>query len=213
MNEIQKILVILSEVDVSDRGTFEIQFRGLQDGTLNLVLRNRFLEEIEGFVPNLSKEFEQKIKDLRAENSSLRGKLNYYTSIFGEHLLATAFRSKKRFALTYFFQNATDSTRLNLIQVKERVKIQRDDGKEMEIDIVAQSKCARAVLVEVKKTQDKIGLNMVEDFQEKVEVYEKHFPEKTILSAYLSLGGFTAEAAQFCETHNIATATEIKHYL
>jgi len=113
VNEIQRILVILSKVDVIDRGTSDIQFRGLQDGTLNLVLRNRFEEEIEGFVPNFSQEFSEKIQALKAENRSLRGKLNYYAGIVGEHLLATAFRSKKRFALTEFFQNATDSTSLN----------------------------------------------------------------------------------------------------
>jgi len=213
VSEIQRILVILYKVDVIDRGTSDIQFRGLQDGTLNLVLRNRFEEEIEGFVPNFPQEFGEKIKELRAENRSLRGKLNYYAGIVGEHLLATAFRSKKRFALTEFFQNATDSTRLNIIQVKERVKIQRDDGKGMEIDIVAQSSCGREILVEVKKTQEKTGLNIVEDFQEKVEIYGKQFPQQIILPACLSLGGLTTKATQLCETHGIATATEIKHYL
>ncbi|MEN8214860.1 MAG: hypothetical protein ABFS56_00465 [Pseudomonadota bacterium] len=211
--EIQRILVILSEVDVIDRGTSDIDFRGLQDGTLNLVLRRRFEKEIEGFVPDFPQEFSDKIKELKAENRSLRGKLNHYAGIVGEHLLATAFRSKKRFALTEFFQNVTDNTRLNIINVRERIKIQRDDGKEMELDIVALSKCGRAILVEVKKTQEKTSLNIVEDFQEKVEVYRKQFPEKIILPACLSLGGFRTDAARFCETHGIATATEIKHYL
>jgi hypothetical protein len=116
----------------------------------------------------------------------------------------------------------TDNTRLNIINVKERVKIQRDDGKEMELDIVALSKrsngacdvqCGRAILVEVKKTEEKTSLNIVEDFQEKVEVYRKQFPEQIILPACLSLGDFRTDAARFCETHGIATATEIKHYL
>jgi len=49
------------------------------------------------------------------------------------------------------------------------------------IDIVAESKCGRVVLVEVKKTPAKTGLNTVEDFQEKVEAYRRLFPEKTIL--------------------------------
>jgi hypothetical protein len=213
VNEIKRILIILSEVDVIDRGTSDIQFRGLQDGTLNLILRHRFQEEIEGFLPNFPKEFEQQIEELNTKNRSLRGKLNYYAGILAEHLLATAFRSKKRFTLTEFFQSVTDGTRLNIILVKERVKIQRDDGKEMEIDIVAQSSCGREVLVEVKKTQKKMDLNVVEDFQEKVAVYQKRFPEAIILPAFLSLGGFIQEAEQFCETHGIATATEIKHYL
>jgi hypothetical protein len=83
----------------------------------------------------------------------------------------------------------------------------------MEIDIVAQSSCGREILVEVKKRQEKTSLNIVEDFQEKVEVYRKLFPEKIILSACLSLGYFKTDATRFCETHGIATATKIKHYL
>ncbi len=212
LTEIKRILVILSEVDVIERGGSDIQFRGLQDGTLNLVLRRRFEEEIEGFMPDFPKEFSDKIQHLQKENRSLRGKLNYYAGIVGEHLLATAFRNQKRFVLTEFFQNVTDNTRLNIINVKERVKIQRDDGKEMEIDIVAHSSCGRAILVEVKKTQEKIGLNIVEDFQEKVEVYRKQFPEHTLLPACLFLGGLRTEALQFCEAQGIAIATEIKHY-
>jgi len=90
----------------------------------------------------------------------------------------------ERFALSAFFQNAADTTRLNLIDVKERVHIQREDGKSMEIDIVANSNCGRVVLVEVKKTQDKTGFKTVEDFQEKVEIYKTLFPEKTILPFY-----------------------------
>jgi hypothetical protein len=206
-------LVILSEVDVIDSGTSDIDFKGLQDGTLNLILRHRFEKEIEGFMPNFPKEFDQQIEELSAKNRSLQGKLNHYAGIVAEHLLATAFRSKKRFALTDFFKNVTDGARLNIVLVKERVKIQRDDGKEMEIDIVAQSSCGREILVEVKKRQKKMDLNVVEDFQEKVAVYQKRFPEAIILPAFLSLGGFTQEADQFCETHGIATATEIKHYL
>jgi hypothetical protein len=38
-------------------------------------------------------------------------------------------------------------------------------------ELRSQNPCGRVVLVEVKKTQTKMGLNKVEDFQEKVEVY------------------------------------------
>jgi hypothetical protein len=82
----------------------------------------------------------------------------------------------------------------------------------MEIDIVANSNCGRVILVEVKKTQDKTGFNMVEDFQEKVEAYSTLFPEKTILPTFLSLGGFTKDAEQFCQEQNIATAEEIQYF-
>jgi hypothetical protein len=212
VNEIQKELIILWKIDVIDRGTSSIDFRGLQDGTLNLVLR-RFLEkEIEGFAPDFPKEFSEQIEKLKAENRSLRGKLNYYAGLYAEYQLAVAFRSQKRFAITKFFQNVKDTTRLNLIKVKERIKIQRSDGKTLEIDIVAESSCGRIILVEVKKRQQKSTPEMIDDFQEKVEAYQQQFPEALILPAFLSLGGFTKEAESFCEMKGIGMAERIVHY-
>ncbi|MDM8563308.1 hypothetical protein QUF54_08140, partial [Candidatus Marithioploca araucensis] len=112
--------------------------------------------------------------------------MNHYAGKFAEHILATAFRSRKRFALSKFFQNVLDTSPLNLQLVKERVLIQREDGKVMELDIVAESACGRVILVEVKKTQAPIGLNWIEDFQEKVEIYQSHFPNAIVLPAYFS---------------------------
>jgi hypothetical protein len=66
------------------------------------------------------------------------------------------------------------------------------------------------VLVEVKKTKTKMGLKTVSDFQEKVEIYGHFFSISLILPAFLSLGGFTEEALQFCQTQGIATAHRIE---
>ncbi len=212
VNEIQKELVILSKIDVIERGSAYIDFKGLQDGTLNLVLRRCFEKEIKGFVPDFPKEFSQAIEKLQADNRSLRGKLSYYTGIVGEHLLATAFRSRKRFALSEFFENVADTTELNLTKVRERFPLQRDDGKGMEIDIVAESDCGRVVLVEVRKKQVKSSLKDMEDFLSKVEAYKVLFPEKIVLPAFLSLGDFTGTAKPFCEAQGIGMAVEILHY-
>ncbi|MCK5525341.1 MAG: hypothetical protein KAI83_19610, partial [Thiomargarita sp.] len=100
VNEIQKELVILSKIDVIKKGASNIDFKGLEDGTLNLVLRRCLDKEIEGFAPNFSEEFSMIIEKLNTENRSLRGKLSYYIGIVGEHLLATAFRNRKRFRLS-----------------------------------------------------------------------------------------------------------------
>jgi hypothetical protein len=80
----------------------------------------------------------------------------------------------------------------------------------MEIDIVVESSCGRVVLVEVKKTQTKMGLNKIEDFQEKVDVYKTTFPDAIVLAAYLSLGGFTQEAGDFCLEYGIGVADKIE---
>jgi hypothetical protein len=212
LDQIQEKLVTLSEADLIDRGVADIEFRGLQDGTLNLILRNRFEKEIEQFEPpsDLKSEFKAQIENLRAKNRQLRGLLNNLSGKMAEYQLATAFRSRKHFALSVFFNNVNDNIALNIINVKERVIFQREDGKGMEIDVVAESKCGRFVLVEVKKTQTKMGLKTVSDFQEKVEIYGKLFSISLILPAFLSLGGFTEDALQFCQTQGIATACRIE---
>jgi hypothetical protein len=64
--------------------------------------------------------------------------------------------------------------------------------------------------VEVKKTQAKIGLTKVEDFQEKVDVYKTTFPDAIVLAAYFSLGGFTEEAGDYCLRHGIGVADKIE---
>jgi len=212
INQIQEKLLILSEADMIEQGVADIDFRGLQDGTLNLILRNRFEKEIKESGPNLKREFEKKIEALTTKNKQLQGQLNHLSGKIAEHLLATAFRSRKRFALSDFFHEVIDTTRLNIIEVRERVFIQRSDGKKMEIDVVAQSNCGRVVLVEVKKTQAKTGPTIVEDFQEKVEVYKKQFPDQKILPAFLSLGGFTEDARHVCQAHEIGWAETILHY-
>jgi hypothetical protein len=76
--QIQDKLIKMSEADVIERGVSDIQFRGLQDGTLNLILRNRFEEEIKLFNPSdlhsqepkfdLISEFKAQIKSLKSEN-------------------------------------------------------------------------------------------------------------------------------------------------
>jgi hypothetical protein len=88
VNEIQRKLVILSEADVIDRGVADIQFRGLQDGTLNLILRNRFEEEINQFAPDLKQDFRQQIQRLTTEKRQLQGMLNHLSGLLAERLLA-----------------------------------------------------------------------------------------------------------------------------
>jgi hypothetical protein len=111
--------------------------------------------------------------------------------------------------LSDFFQDVLETIRLNIVDVRERVIIQRDDGKNLELDVVAESKCGRVILVEVKNTQTQIGLNLVETFQEKVEVYGRLFPDKKILPAFLSLAGFRTDAIEYCQAQGIGTADEI----
>jgi hypothetical protein len=80
----------------------------------------------------------------------------------------------------------------------------------MEFDVMAESECGRVVLVEVKKTKSKIGLKVIQNFEEKLAVYGQLFPEKKILPAFFSVGGFTQEALDYCRQQGIGTAEIIK---
>jgi len=210
INDIQNKLILLSEADLIDRGTSDIQFRGLTDGTLNLILRNRLEEEISGFAPDLKQKFSTQITPKTVDE--MQGKLNQLSGYLAEYQVATAFRIIKRFSLEMFFVNVADNTELDITVVKQRVQIQRQDGKVFEIDIVAESSCGRVVLIEVKKRQTKSSLEMVEVFLEKVEAYHSMFPEAVILPAFLSLNGFVSKAKALCEKKGIGMALKIEHY-
>jgi hypothetical protein len=129
-----------------------------------------------------------------------------------EFQLATSFRTRKRFALSDYFTGVKDTTKLNIIDVRQNVPFQRDNGKKRELDVTAESDCGRVIVVEVKKTKDKTGALAVQDFYEKIKSYSNLAPEKNIMPAFLSLGGFTDEAAQFCEEKGIAVAEYIAYF-
>ncbi|QTA85224.1 hypothetical protein [Desulfonema magnum] len=210
--EIRKKLEIMVRADVIRKGAADIDFRGLSDGTLNLILRRRFEKEIRDFAPDLKKDFNEELDRLRRDRNSLRGRLGNLVGKFAEFQLFTEFRSRKRFSLSAYFDGAEDDTKLNITDVRMREKFQRRDGKETEIDVLADSDCGRTILVEVKKTKDRTGLRMVRTFQEKREAYSERFPKRTVLPAFLSVGGFTRGAMKFCKENGIGTATEIRYF-
>ncbi len=209
LDEIQKRLILMHEADVIEWGSSDIQFRGLRDGTLNLILRNRFQEEIKGFAPDLKSEFQEQITQLKEERNRLRGMLNNLTGKFAEMQLAGAFRARKRFLLSDYFTGVRDKKMLNAIDVRNRVFFQRGDGKNMEIDVLVESSCGRVVMVEVKKTEAKTGVGKVRTFIEKLEEYSRAFPKKKLLPAFFSLGGFTPKAKTLCGEKGICIAEKI----
>jgi hypothetical protein len=92
VDDIYRQLIILSNAEIIERGTSDYQFKALKDGTLNLIIKNRFQEQILGIVPDLKQEFSDK---LLAENKRLQGKVNYLSGKLAEYQLVTAFRSER----------------------------------------------------------------------------------------------------------------------
>lgn len=210
--QIHERLELLAEADVIERGVSDIRYHGLQDGTMNLILRNRFEEEIKTYAPDLRKDLHAQITQLTTDKHRLQGTLNNLAGKFAELQLAGEFRSKKRFRLSEYFEGISDTTRLNLSDVRLRETFQRPDGKGQEFDVVAESTCGRVVVVEVKKTQDPIGRPELEEFWEKLAVYIALHPDKTLLPVVLSVGGFTEPARRFCDDHAIGTAETIPYF-
>ncbi|MDM8519740.1 hypothetical protein QUF64_06815, partial [Anaerolineales bacterium HSG6] len=179
-------------------------------------------------LPDLRVSFREQIAELRQENNSLRGKLGNVVGKMGEYLFANTLRSRKRFKMSDFFEFATSSkqvgeekattnlaiaeTKLNMQDVRTRLIIQRPDGKNMELDIVAESNDDHVLLVEVKKRQVKSSLTNVEDFAEKVAVYRALYPKQIVLAGFLSVGGFTDEARLFCEQSGIGWSGDLKYF-
>lgn len=211
VNDIHRKLLTLVDADLLQQGVADIDFGGLQDGTLNLILRNRFEKEITEFTPDFKREFHEQIAKLRREKRQLQGMLNHLAGKLAENLLATEFRSRKRFRLSEYFQGVPDDQPLHLADVRERVKFQRADGKAYEVDVLAQSHDNRVVLVEVRKRQEKTTLQDVEDLRDKATAYASLQPGQTVVSAFWALGGFTAEAQAFCAQAGIATAEQINY--
>jgi hypothetical protein len=210
-DEIQRKLMTLVEADVLEWGNADIDFRGLQDGTLNLILRNRFEKEIDGFEPDLKKEFHAQILALKQEKQKIQGMLNQLSGQVAEMQLANALRSAKRVKLSRFFNGVDDGADnpLNIVDVKTRVPFQRADGKHLELDVVAESSCGRILVVEVKKRAVKTSAIQVEDFCEKAAAWQSQRPDQVIVPAFLSLGGFTDDALALCRRQGIVVAEKL----
>ncbi|MBF0449362.1 MAG: restriction endonuclease [Candidatus Magnetomorum sp.] len=191
------------EADLIEDGGSDIEYKGLTDGTLYLVLRHRFEKEIQNHTPDFKTDFRKQIESLQQEKQSLRGRLNHLTGKFAEYQLATDIRTRKKFLLSDYFSGIPDTKKVNIIDVSMHIKYQRSDGKEMEIDIKAESDCKRVILIEVKKWKKKVGIQIIRDFLEKIEVYSSQHKDKKIIPAFLSVGGFTKKAKELCKDRQV----------
>jgi len=210
--EIYQKLDLMVKADVIKEGNSNLDYQGLQDGTLYLILQHRFKKEIATFAPDLRDDFSQEVEALKKDKRRLQGMLNNLVGKFAEYQLANEFRSRKRFVLSDYFMGVRDNTPLNITDARTGLIIQRDDGKKFELDVKAESSCGRVVLVEVKKRQKQTVLTELEDFWEKVALYVEQFPEQIILPTFLSLGGFTEQALDFCHKRGIGTAERIEQW-
>ncbi len=76
LKELLRKLIALSEADLIEQGVSDVQFQGLKDGTLYLILRNRFADEVQEFDIDITTDFRQQAAALKQQNRQLQGKLN-----------------------------------------------------------------------------------------------------------------------------------------
>ncbi|MEM7533624.1 MAG: BREX system ATP-binding domain-containing protein [Chloroflexota bacterium] len=212
-NRLYEKLIALAKGDLIQENPFNDKFQGLQDGTLNLILRHHFEEEIKKFKPDLRADFEKKLAASEAKRRSIQNRYNDLVGKTAEHYLATKMKTRKRFKLSAFFNDVPTGdpydTRLNMYDVRTRVYIQREDGLNRELDIVAKTTDERILLVEVKKEKRKSGTEYVKEFVEKVTLYQRLHPENVVLAGFLSLGGFTEDALELCREHDIGWSNNL----
>ena len=209
-DEIKRLLDNMVKADLIRKGVADIDYRGLTDGTLNLVLRSRFEKEISSHQPDMKKNFHEELEKLEKDKKYLKGLVGHLTGKMAEYQLATEFRSRKRFRPSRYFENIADDAMLNIVDVKLRVVFQRPDGKVMELDVQAESDCGRILAVEVKKTKEPVGAAAARDFIEKIGALALSRPENRIISAFFSTGGFTEDALAVCGENGVGTAREIR---
>ncbi|MEM7537998.1 MAG: hypothetical protein AAF639_37855, partial [Chloroflexota bacterium] len=210
--EIYERLEVLMASDVIRQGRSAFRFRGLEDGTLNLILRNHFEEEIEGVRPDFISEFEAQLKAERAETRKWRGLASDFKGRLAEMEMAFAFRSKQQtgqpIQLSDYFTGVTNTQPLTLVSVMERISHRMLNGDGEEIDIIAKADDGRVLMVEVRDRQDKTGAKPVMGLQTNALDYAEQYGV-TVLPAFLSLSGFTEEAKSFCEANGIGMAETI----
>ena len=126
--------------------------------------------------------------------------------------MAFVFRSKQQMGqplnLADYFTDVADTRPLTIVSVMERVSHRLLNGDGEEIDIIAKADDACVVMVEVRDRKDKTGMKPVMGLQTNALDYAEQY-SVTVLPAFLSLSGFTEEAAEFCRANGIGMAQEV----
>ncbi len=207
---------VLYKADLILKGKSEIEFQGLQDGTLELVLNSRFHTQIEDFAINWEESLQDDWQSWKHKYQTTQGRYNALSGKLAEYLLANELRMKPKFKLSEYFEgvnkaHSTANEPITFETVQTGVLLQNHEGvtpKTFEIDVKADAQNdVRTLLVEVKKRQKKVADSVVMSFMEKVRTFAEQNPDRTVIAAIWSWNGFTESALALCRTHQIATAS------
>ena len=81
---------------------------------------------------------------------------------------------------------------------------------QFEIDMIARSDCGRTLLVQVKTTEKRTGVQAVRDFMDKTAAFAEALRERKIVPAFFSRSGFTRQAMDLRRENGIGTAQKVR---
>ncbi|ETR64823.1 MAG: hypothetical protein OMM_15292, partial [Candidatus Magnetoglobus multicellularis str. Araruama] len=98
----------LEKADLIEYGVADIEFQGLKDGSLHLILRSRYGREIDDFEPDIRVDFRKTINEMdtdlkkakKLKKNHLSGKYNALKGQVAEDQLARTFQRKKAIFIT-----------------------------------------------------------------------------------------------------------------
>ena len=140
----------------------------------------------------------------------MQGKLNNTEGRLAEAMLESDMRMRQQFKPSAYFQGMADAPEIVIKEIYPRYYVQTP-GVRREIDLRIHSQDGISLLVEVKKTEKAMGAEVIRDFAAKVALFAEQNPDQKVLAAFLSKGGFTAEAKTLCLEQGMGTATKISY--
>ncbi len=211
VTEVEKRLIKLRRASML-RSRFSNEFIGLEDGTFFLLLQRWLRNELAELDPEADQGIDYLVNKLTGEKRALQNQLNQVSGRLAEAQLEIDMRVRGTFRPSVYFKDLPEDPELETGELFPRFMVQGPDGKKGEIDLRVDAESGSlTLLVEVKKTKDPSGESVIRKLASRAELFAKRHPERKVLSAVLSLGGFTEEARDLCQKLKIGTATSINY--
>ncbi|MDJ0842084.1 MAG: hypothetical protein QNK37_36620 [Acidobacteriota bacterium] len=210
-HEVEERLVQLKRADML-RGFWSNEFMGLKDGTFFLLLQRWLRNELAELDPEADQGIEYLVNKLTGEKRALQNQLNQVSGRLAEAQLEIDMRIRASFRPSVYFEGLPEDPELVVGELFPRYMVQGPDGKKGEIDLRVDDRDGKiTLLVEVKKTREPSGEAVVKKLITRATLFAERNQERMVLSAVLSLGGFTEEARELCADKKVGTATAINY--
>ncbi|MDJ0836359.1 MAG: hypothetical protein QNK37_07550 [Acidobacteriota bacterium] len=193
------------------RGGLHDRYSGLRDGTFFLLLQRRLGDQLTKLDPEADQGIDYLVEKLTGEKKALQNQLNQVSGRLAEAQLEIDMRVRGSFQPADYFEGFADDPAIRVETIYPRHMVQGPKGHKGEIDLRVDGAENVTLLVEVKKTERATNDKAVAHFAAKVKLFADDNPDRTVLAGFLSLGGFTEEAAALCKQEGIGTATEINY--